>query len=344
MEEVNETKEMNAIKEVNATKEAKKAISKLGLNFLLGTIIIYCVQFAVEFLVNKVRPEWLEDPTISLITSMMPMYLIGMPALIALVKRLPATKLPKRKMKVGHFLIAYMMCYAIIYGSNLLGTVLTTLIGALKGSAVSNQILEIATSSNMVVTFIYMVLCAPFFEEYIFRKLIVDRTVRFGEGVAIVLSGVMFGLFHGNLSQFIYATALGMFLAFLYVKTGKLKITIGIHMIVNFFGGIVSVWLLEGIHYDELLAVTESGNEQLMLEYMAASLPGWIVYMVYAIALLCIVIAGAVLMIVFRKRFQLVPGEAPIPKGERFKTIFLNTGMIIYCIFWIIMIILQLIM
>ena len=59
-----------------------------------------------------------------------------------------------------------------------------------------------ATESNMMVTFLYMVICAPILEEYIFRKLIVDRTVKYGQGVAIVLSGLMFGLFHGNLNQF----------------------------------------------------------------------------------------------------------------------------------------------
>ena len=57
----------------------------------------------------------------------------------------------------------------------------------------------------MIVTFLYMVICAPILEEYIFRKLIVDRTVKYGQGVAVVLSGLMFGLFHGNLNQFAYA-------------------------------------------------------------------------------------------------------------------------------------------
>ena len=42
------------------------------------------------------------------------------------------------------------------------------------------------------------------------------------------------------------------------------------------------------------------------------------------------------------KKFKCAPGEITIPKGKRFSTIILNVGMILYCLFWIIQIILQL--
>ena len=133
-----------------------------------------------------------------------------------------------------------------MYCGNLVGTLITTVVGTLKGSAVDNALMTYATESNMIVTFIYMVICAPILEEYIFRKLIVDRTVKYGQGVAIVLSGLMFGLFHGNLNQFAYAFLLGMFLAFLYVKTGNLKITIGYEYDKDLFH-----WHEPGAHHNE---------------------------------------------------------------------------------------------
>lgn len=36
----------------------------------------------------------------------------------------------------------------------------------------------------------------------LFRKFLLDRVVDYGEAVAVILSGVMFGLYHANLSQF----------------------------------------------------------------------------------------------------------------------------------------------
>lgn len=192
----------------------------------------------------------------------------------------------------------------------------------------------------MIVTFLYMVICAPILEEYIFRKLIVDRTVKYGQGVAVVLSGLMFGLFHGNLNQFAYAFLLGMFLAFLYVKTGELKVTIGLHMCINFMGAVVSVLLLKAIHLEEYQEVIMNGaDSQAVMDYMMKYLPGWIGYMIYVLFILAVLVTGIVLFIVYRKKLKLEPGQ--IAKGRRFKTVIGNPGMICYCIFWIAMIIIQ---
>ncbi len=321
----------------------KKHISKFGLMFFLGTLAVFAAQIGVDELINRLKPEWLENINISMSVSVLPMYLIGFPILIALVKRVPAMKIEQHSMKVWQFLLAIVMCFCVMYCSNFVGLIITTIIGLLKGAAVDNVILDIATSTSLVFNFIYMVICAPIMEEYIFRKLIVDRMVRFGQGVAILVSGLMFGLFHGNMNQFIYAFTLGMFLAFLYVKTGKIKYTIGIHMIVNFCGSILSVLLLEAINFEAYLEAFNSGvSEAELLALMMESLPGWIAYMCYAMAMMIMMVAGIVLFIVFRKRFTLAKGEVQIPKGKGFSTIFLNVGMGLYVIFWLIQIVLQL--
>ena len=321
-------------------KSMKKSFSSLGWRFLIGTLVIYAVQMGVMAIVGAVKPEWLQDTTISLILAVMPLYLIGMPVLIALVKRMPGEAPAKKKMTAGQFVLALIMCFALMYCGNLVGTLITTVVGALKGSAVDNALMTYATESNMVVTFIYMVLCAPVLEEYIFRKLIVDRTAKYGQGVAIVLSGLMFGLFHGNLNQFAYAFLLGMFQAFLYVKTGNLKITIGLHMCINFMGAVISVLLLKAIHLEEYQEIVMNGGDaQAIMDFMMTYLPGWIGYMIYVLFILAALITGIVLFIVFRKRFAVEPGQ--IPKGQRFKTVICNPGMLCYCIFWIAMIIIQ---
>ena len=61
----------------------KKSFSGLGLRFLIGTLIIYAVQIAVVAVVGQVKPEWLDNTTITLILSVMPLYLIGMPVFAA---------------------------------------------------------------------------------------------------------------------------------------------------------------------------------------------------------------------------------------------------------------------
>ena len=70
------------------------------------------------------------------------------------------------------------------------------------------------------------------------------------------------------------------------------------------------------------------GDAQAVMDFMMAYLPGWIGYMVYVLFILAVVITGIVLLIVFRKRFALDPGQ--IPKGQRFKTVICNPGMLCY--------------
>ena len=308
-------------------KSMKKSFSSLGFRFLIGTLVIYAVQMGVMTIVGAVKPEWLQDTTISLILAVLPLYLVGMPVLIAVVKRMPGEAPAKKSITPGQFVLALIMCFALMYCGNLVGTLITTVVGALKGSAVDNALMTYATGSNMIVTFLYMVICAPILEEY-------------GQGVAVVLSGLMFGLFHGNLNQFAYAFLLGMFLAFLYVKTGELKVTIGLHMCINFMGAVVSVLLLKAIHLEEYQEVIMNGaDSQAVMDYMMKYLPGWIGYMIYVLFILAVLVTGIVLFIVYRKKLKLEPGQ--IAKGRRFKTVIGNPGMICYCIFWIAMIIIQ---
>lgn len=321
-------------------KSMKKSFSGLGFRFLIGTLVIYAVQMGVMAIVGAVKPEWLEDTTISLILAVLPLYLIGMPVLIALVKRMPGEAPAKKSIKPGQFILALIMCFALMYCGNLVGTLITTVVGVLKGSAVDNALMTYATGSNMFVTFLYMVICAPILDEYVFRKLIVDRTVQYGQGVAVVLSGLMFGLFHGNLNQFAYAFLLGLFLAFLYVKTGELKVTISLHMCINFMGAIVSVLLLKAIHLEEYQQVITCGEDsQAFMDYMMKYLPAWIGYMIYVFFILAVLVTGIVLFIVSRRKLAVEPGQ--IAKGQRFKTVICNPGMLCYCIFWIVMIIIQ---
>jgi len=327
----------------DATPDAGKQFSRIGIAFVIGSAVIYGAQFLLSLLLKDWRSEWLADTNISLLLSAVTMYGIGMPIMYLLIKKVPAVAIPRHSMSVGKFLLALLMCYPIMYCSNLIGIVITSMIGLLKGSAVTNQVLNVVTDADMVVIFAYMVICAPIMEELIFRKLIVDRTARYGQKVAVVVSGIMFGLFHGNLNQFIYATLLGMFLAFMYVKTGNIKISIGIHMVINFMGGIISTLLLKAIHYEELMELTYNGAgvEELMQFYITY-LPGWILYTLYILFIFAVVITGIVLLVVFRKRFVLDQGEVVLPKEKRFRTIFVNPGMLLFALFWIVMIIVQL--
>lgn len=320
-------------------KQHKSTFSKLGCCYIIGTAAVYLLQLAVSYGLMAVKPEWLENINISLILSCLTVYGIGMPLIVLLARRIPAKAPERHSMKWWQFVLALMMCYALMVASNFIGMMITTVIGVLKGSEVQNNLLEIVTGGNMFLNFVLMVIVAPVVEEYVFRKVLVDRTVRYGQGVAVVTSGLMFGLFHGNLNQFVYAVVLGGFFAFLYVKTGNLKITIGMHAIINFLGSVVAPMVLELINYDELLA-----NPDALMELVSGNPGGWIIYFGYMFLIMAVVLAGCIMFIVFAccRRFKLDPGEVSIPKGQKFRVVMLNPGMLVFCAAWVVLIVLQL--
>lgn len=320
-------------------KQSQKVFSRLGWCYIAGTVAVYALQYILVCLIQIFRPEWLQSMTISLLLSGFTVYACGMPLIVLLAYRIPKTDIPRRKMKWWQFLLGLIMCYSLVYVSNLIGTVVTTLMSLFTGSSAENNLIEYVSNGNMFLNFILMVVVAPVVEEYVFRKVLVDRTVRYGQGVAIVASGLMFGLFHGNLNQFAYAVVLGAFFAFLYIKTGNLKITIGMHAIINFMGSVISGLLIRMLHYDELQNVDFSDSE-LVMEIVMNNLGAWMLYALYAFLLLGIVVTGVVLLIVFYKRFKLTPEPMQIPKGKGFQMLFLNPGMLTFCGIWVVLIIL----
>lgn len=325
-------------------KELKKQFSSLGLMFFLGTIIIYAAQLIPMLIIQAVKPEWIEDPNLNILIAVLPLYLVGMPALILLVKRVPAQAPEKHSIKKGSMAVAAIMCFAVMYLSNIAGLVVTYVVGRLKGEGVQNVVADMTAETSLWLIIGYMVICAPIMEEYVFRKLIVDRTVKYGQGVAVLMSGLMFGLFHGNLNQFVYAFTLGMFFAFLYVKTGNIKITIALHMMINFVGGFLSTILTRSLDMDAYMEAFGSGDMNLIMEYTANNAGPLAAFGCFAIFVFGMMIAGAVLLIIAfaKKKFKVEKGEVELPKGKRFSTIFLNVGMILYCIFWLAMIVWQL--
>ena len=89
---------------------AKKQFSRLGLMFFLGTLIIYAAQLIPMTIVQLVKPEWLDNPDISLILSVLPLYLVGMPLLILLVKKgVPAEQIERHSISRGKFAVAAIM-------------------------------------------------------------------------------------------------------------------------------------------------------------------------------------------------------------------------------------------
>ena len=140
---------------------------------------------------------------------------------------------------------------------------LSVLLISIAGCQLLNDVIEIAglhelfpTYSNVAEQTIYnqsawvilLTVCvaAPLSEELIFRGLLFHRMKDWMKPwIAVILSAVLFGAYHGNMVQFIYAFVMGMIFAMIYHRTGTLWTAIMAHMIANLWSVLGYNWVKE---------------------------------------------------------------------------------------------------
>ena len=83
-------------------------------------------------------------------------------------------------------------------------------------------------------TFISVVILAPIFEELIFRGMILQTLSKYNKMFAIVVTSLLFGLLHLNMTQAIPAFFMSLILCYMCLKTDSLLVTILAHAGNNF--------------------------------------------------------------------------------------------------------------
>ncbi len=325
----------------------KKTFSQVGLIMFIATILLNGVQL-VSIAIAESIPSIVNNADLYFLTVMMPICIIAYPITLYLFKKVPVQLSEEKKtMKIRHLLVACIICFAMAMLFNYIGSFVTGIIGNLKGGEVENVLQSAVGGIGLVPNFIYFVICAPIFEELVFRKALISKISGYGDRIAVLLSAFLFAIFHGNLLQGGYAFILGIFFVYVFVKTGRIIYSIIMHMFVNFFGSFVSSLLMKVSGYNEyqakLLELTNSGaSEEQLNAFMAENVMSDMIVGGWGLVIIVILITGTILLIKNRKKFVFATGEISIEKGKRFPTIFLNLGMILYCIFWLALIVLQL--
>ena len=338
---------------------ARRDFSKLGLWLVLTTILFEGMQIFAAVAWEFVRESLAQDKPLEGLLAynnvnywvrLLPTYLIAVPLILCLGKKLLKGTVPeKRAIKPRQFLAALGCTFGVAISCNLIGLFVTGIIGRFMGGSVENVSVELISGLDPLTSVILVSLGAPICEELIFRKMLVTRTLKYGEGVSILLSGLAFGLFHGNFNQFAYAFGIGTFFAYIFVKTGNIKITIALHACVNGFTSVVLTNLIQALDMqklNELMASFNGGAQNVDLissytQFVAENMGllvaiGLCVLLEYGVA-----IFGIIFLLVNLKKLRVNAGEVTIPKGKRFFVIFCNLGMIIFLITWILQIFAQ---
>ena len=317
------------MKELNA----KQTYSRFGLTYALGQLGYSMLTLLISFLLTKFRPGFFHSLTGNLVITYVLLVFVAYPAMYFAIRNLKKTEIPKKNLSPGMFFACLPIAYALATAANSVGLIINSRLGEVTGNGAVNPVLDLMTGVSPVILVIVAVILAPVCEELTFRKFLIDRTVGFGEKTAMVMSGLIFGLYHGNLAQFAYAFVLGMFFAFIYIRTGKIIYTILLHVFINGTSTLLSQLILRRIDIQAIASYLESGDMDGYMAYCNAHMADilscfGLILMVFAFILL-----GIILIIVFHKKFVLNPVEGELEKGNIFNNVIVNVGMIVFLIY-----------
>ena len=305
-------------------KAAKKQFSRLGMGAFMILAAATVLQLAAASIVEIVYPNGDGPSWLLWVCTFAPLYLVAVPLGLLFIHRAPATPREKHNLKAAQIIVAAIICVFMMYTGNLIGVLVASLLQTTLGLSSENPLLTYVADDALWLRILVMVILAPIIEEYIFRKQLIDRMNVYGERLAVVTSALMFGLFHGNLSQLFYAFALGLVFGYVYLKTGRLRYSIGLHMLINFLGSVLAPALLSGVDFAALDEM-ESADPAAWTALLSQLLP----FVTYVLGMIGLALAGLVLFCIRVRDVSFAPTELELPKGARFKTVYLNAGMVL---------------
>jgi len=277
-------------------KNGRRAFSRAGFTVLLWLAISTALQYALSLLFSG----GMTNAWIRYALTVLPEYLVAMPLAALLLLDAPSSPPAKRKISAGQFAVILTVCIAILYVGNLCGILANMLVELFSHSRMTDLLQELIVSSGILPSIVFVVILAPIAEELFFRRLLIPRLLSFGEKPAVFFSALAFGLIHGNLSQFFYAFGLGLAFGFIFVKTGKIIYCVFIHMIINFYGSVIAVLVLQS---SSIIAILVS------------------------FVMMGLAITGTTLFFVNLRRISMSRGLFALPNGKR--AVYLSPGFVL---------------
>jgi len=134
---------------------------------------------------------------------------------------------------LGLLLIFFAFC--MDYFAAATGAIITQVIFEIAGGGFPDifETIMPRTPPQAIAFIIFTVIIAPVSEELIFRKYLLNRLRSLGDFYAVFVTALLFGLWHMNSAQFLYAFLGGLSLGYIAIWTNGVKIPLIIHIIYN---------------------------------------------------------------------------------------------------------------
>ena len=225
------------IKPASVVRRTYGKASALIIIYLFTATVISYSAWALDGLLWNISGIAMDVQLYGILASILPT-VCGAAAAILVARKLSGFQVKEilipPHLRPGIILLGFGLCM----GLNLAASYLTGLLTQwLNQGGVSATPPDFSYSSERPLLsgflIFYACLIAPILEEIIFRGYILRLLQRFGNGFAILLSAILFGIYHFDLTQLLPAFAMGCLFGYLAISCDSIFPVIVIHTLNN---------------------------------------------------------------------------------------------------------------
>lgn len=233
--------------------QEKSRVGAVNVVFLVSIVISVAAAFLpLDFMA--------EHPVMQIVFSQV---ILALPSAVYMIaQRLPYAKTVRfKKLKPADILLC--LLFGILIQPLL--TLLNALSMVFSTNTISTFIMDLSMQVSFLPALLLMAVVPAVLEESVYRGVFYNEYSKINPWKAALLSGLLFGLMHGNINQFCYAAVMGCLFALLIEATGSILSSMLVHFWIN-AGSVVMIYLYPKLYefmqsfYD---MYKEYGNEDM---------------------------------------------------------------------------------
>ena len=234
-------------------------------------------------------------------------------------------ELYKKNKQFASSLGTFPAVYGLGYGIALITLLVSFLISRFTGGEtfISDLLqpttIEPASGIGGAIGMVFLlVVIAPVFEEIWVRGIMYDALKPFGNGIAIIISSILFGLMHGSLHMLFYTTVVGLALGYIRYATNSLLAVTILHAIFNAVAaGMLFMMALTDITFGESRLINTAYN----------------IYLLAVLVLIVVGIIAFVIRIPKIRKYKIENTWTDITAGKKMALFFASIPVIIMIVF-----------
>ena len=304
---------------------AGRAHNRVGIGIFLFILLPQVLATLAVLVAAFINPTVVENIYFVYGVQFVALYLITTPLALFAIGRPPAwvPAAPKTHAPPAFVLTVSCLLMSVSVGGSIFSNVLMTILGVLTGHFHENTTAELVTETPLCLILLLVVIIGPLCEELVFRRALMNRLLPFGELGAILVSGITFGLMHGNMFQLFYTMGIGILLAYIYAKTRNFLYPLFLHMGFNFIGSVLPMAYIN-LPLEELVSNP--------LAFLSENVFSLLVMLLHLFLMYGGALMGLILLSVFYNKIHFSPALISLRGSAQFSARFCNAGMILFFI------------